>query len=258
MIHRPFVIAHQGASAACPPNTMPAFREALACGADIIELDVVRTRDDAVVVSHDLTVDAHTTGHGPIAGMTLAEVQRLDAGVRFGVQFTGERIPRLEQVLAWARDLPIRLCIEVKGNTEESYLRTARSTVTLLRELDFLQPVTLTSFNPECIRAMKALEPRLAWGLDPNEYRSFTGWELVQQTLECDASFLLHRHDTLTGEMVEEAHHHGFAIWAWTADEPEELRRLIDLNADGIMTNRPDVLKSILEALDRREGNSLP
>jgi len=258
MIHRPFVIAHQGASATRPPNTMPAFREALACGADIIELDVVRTSDDAVVVSHDLTVDAHTTGHGAIAGMTLAEVQRLDAGVRFGAQFAGERIPTLEQVVAWARDLPIRLCIEVKADTEESYLRTARSTVTVLRQNDFLRPVTLTSFSPECIRAMKALEPRLAWGLDPDEFRAYSGWELVQQTLECDASFLLHRHDTLTGEMIEEAHHHGFAVWAWTADDPEALRRLIDLNSDGIMTNRPDVLVSILDAADPREMERRP
>jgi glycerophosphoryl diester phosphodiesterase len=247
---------------------MPAFREALACGADIIELDVVRTCDDAVVVSHDLTVDAHTDGRGAIADMTLAELQRLDAGVRFGAQFAGERIPLLETVLAWARDLPIRLCIEVKGNTEESYLRTARSAITVLRQNDFLRPVTLTSFSPECIRAMKALEPHLAWGLDPDEYRMYTGWELVQQTLECDASFLLHRHNTLTGEMIEEAHHHGFAVWAWTADEPDELRRLIDLRADGIMTNRPDVLASvyrasvyrgpILDAVDPREMERRP
>jgi glycerophosphoryl diester phosphodiesterase len=248
MSRRPFVIAHQGASERCPPNTFAAFREAVACGADIIELDVVCTRDGVAVVSHDLTVDRHTDGHGRIADMTFAEIRRLDAGVRFGAQFAGERIPTLDEVLAWARHEPIRLCIEIKGDSDESYLQHARATVELLRDRGFLQPATLTSFDPACIRSMRALEPRLSWALDPDEHHIYTGWELVQQAMACGANFLLHRHDTLTAEMVAEVHHHGFAVWAWTADEPADMRRVIAFGVDGLMTNRPDVLKSLLDS----------
>ena len=183
MAHRPLVIAHQGASGQYPGNTLAAFRGALGAGADVIELDVTYTLDGVVVVSHDLTVDRHTDGHGHIPEMTLAEIRTLDAGVRKGPQFAGERIPTLEETLAWAENAPMRLCIEVKGDTPERYLRAGRLTVELLQRRSFLQNVTLTSFSPVCIQAMKALEPRLAWGYDPDEHRPYTPWEVCGEAL---------------------------------------------------------------------------
>jgi len=251
-MRRPLVIAHQGSSALRPPNTLVAFDLAVEMGADVIEIDVTYTADGAVVVSHDLTVDACTDGHGFIPEMTLAEVRSLDAGVRFGREFVGLRIPTLEETIAWARGKPVRLCIEVKGDELEHYLRAGEATVALLQRLDFLQPVTLTAFSPECIRAMRAREPRLAWGLDPDEHRQHSGWELCQQVLSCGATFLLHRHDTLKAEIVEEAHQHGFAVWTWTIDEPEAMRRACVLGADGIMSNRPDVLRVVVN--ERGQG----
>lgn len=254
MAQLPWIIAHQGASAACPPNTLAAFREALACGADIIELDVTCTRDGAVVVSHDLTVDACTDGHGEIAGMTLAQIKALDAGIRFGAQFARERIPTLAEALDWAREAGTRLCIEVKGESEGSYLQTARATLDLLQRRDQLQPVTLTSFSPACIQAARAWQPRLAWGLDPDERCHHSGWDLVQQVLACGATFLLHRHDTLTDEGLQELHAHGLAVWAWTADRPADLERLVEMGVDAIMTNRPDRLAGLLARPGRRAG----
>lgn len=245
---RPLVIAHQGASKRFPSNTLAAFRGAVQAGADIIELDVTQTRDGVVVVSHDLTVDRFTDGHGFIPDMTLADVKRLDAGVRTGAQFAGERMPTLEETLAWAATQPIRLCIEVKGDTAERYLRAGEATVKLLQQNAAVPNVTLTSFSPQCIREMKALEPRLAWGYDPNERREYTPWEVCAECLACNANFLLFDHRRLPASIVAEAHHHGFALWAWTADRPQDLQRLIDINVDGIMTNCPDVLVELLAA----------
>lgn len=246
MAHCPLVIAHQGASKLNPPNTLAAFAAARAAGADVIELDITYTLDDVLVVSHDLTVDRHTDGHGLIPELSLAEIKRLDAGVRFGRQFAGERIPTLDETLAWAASNPIRLCIEVKGDTPERYLRAGRQAVELLQRRSYLQNVTLTSFSPQCIQAMKALEPRLAWGYDPDERRAYTPWEVCAEALACGANFLLYDHRRLTAGIVDEAHQHGFAVWAWTADAPEHLQRLIDLGVDAIMTNRPDWLRSML------------
>ena len=245
-LHRPLNIAHQGASIMCPPNTMAAFRAARLCGADVIELDVTHTRDGAVVVSHDLTVDRCTDRHGYIPEMSLAEVRACDAGTHFGPQYAGERIPLLAEVLDWAHQAAMRLCIEVKGDSDASYLRTVGATLDLLRQNELLPAVTLTSFSPACIRVAREWEPRLAWGLDPDELRCYTGWELVQQVLACGATFLLHKHTILSADVINEAHAHGFAVWAWTADDPADLRRLIDLDVDAIMTNRPDVLATVL------------
>jgi glycerophosphoryl diester phosphodiesterase len=247
MHQRTYNIAHMGASGLYPPNTMAAFRGARAAGAQIIELDVNYSRDDTVIVSHDLTAERFTDGHGAYREMTIEQIKRIDAGVRKGPQFAGERIPTLAEVLDWTLQNPIRLCIEVKGDTFEHYMRAGELTVDLLRRHDHLRWVTLTSFSPECIRAMKAREPRLSWGLDPDEHRPHTPWELCAQALECGANFLLHRHDTLTAEAVDEAHQHGFAVWTWTVDDPTEMRRLISIGADAIMTNRPDVLGTVLE-----------
>lgn len=246
MAHRPLVIAHQGASRLYPPNTLAAFGGAVEAGADIIELDVTHTLDGVVVVSHDLTVDRHTDGHGLIPDMTLAEVKRLDAGIRFGQQFAGERIPTLEETLTWAERNPIRLCIEVKGDTPEQYLRAGRATVEMLQQRGFLQNATLTSFSPTCIQAMKALEPRLSWGYDPDERRTYTPWDVCCEALACAANFLLYDHRRLSAGIVEEAHQHGFALWAWTADDRKDLTRLIEMGVDAIMTNRPDVLAKLL------------
>jgi glycerophosphoryl diester phosphodiesterase len=247
MTHYPIVIAHQGASTERPPNTLAAFRRAAALGADIIELDVTCTLDGTVVVSHDLNAEVRTNGRGCIPELTLEEVKCLDTGVRFNELYTGERIPTLEETISWVRNETIHLCIEIKGEQIEHYIRAGRATVELLRRLDYLQPVTLTSFNPACIHAMKAWEPRLAWGLDPDENRRYSGWELCQQVLSCGASFLLHRHDTLTTEIVREAHHHGFSVWVWTIDEPAAMRQAAEIGVDAIMSNRPDLLRATLE-----------
>lgn len=244
---RAYNIAHQGFSAHYPPNTLTAFRQAVAAGADIIELDVVATADNVVVVSHDTTVDRCTDGHGYIPDMTLAQVKALDAGIRFGAQFAGERIPTLEETIAWARTQPVRLCIEIKADTTEQYLRHGRLTVALLQRLNHIRPVTLTSFSPTLVRAIRAQEPLLAVALDPPvQDGSCTAWEVVQEVLACGANFVLHDYRGLRAEIVAEAHQHGFALWAWTADEPDDMRRVLDMGVDGLMTNRPDLLRDVL------------
>ncbi|HMD03800.1 MAG TPA: glycerophosphodiester phosphodiesterase family protein, partial [Candidatus Binatus sp.] len=92
-------IAHRGASGTFPENTLSGFRAAIDAGADMCELDVQLTRDGAVVVIHDETVDRTTDGKGEVAALTLEEIRRLDAGAKFkGGTVKGERIPTLDEV----------------------------------------------------------------------------------------------------------------------------------------------------------------
>ncbi|HEY8531638.1 MAG TPA: glycerophosphodiester phosphodiesterase family protein, partial [Limnochorda sp.] len=113
---KPLILAHRGASAEAPENTLAAFRLALEQGADGFELDIHRTRDGHLVVCHDERVDRTTDGTGFIGSMTLAELKKLDAGRWFDARFAGERIPTLDEVWALVEEAGgIRLLnIEVK------------------------------------------------------------------------------------------------------------------------------------------------
>jgi glycerophosphoryl diester phosphodiesterase len=95
----PLLIAHRGGAVEAPENTLAAFRYSLALGIRWFELDVQMSRDGALVVFHDETLDRTTNGDGPIGSLTLEDLRRLDAGSWFGSQYAGERIPTLREVL---------------------------------------------------------------------------------------------------------------------------------------------------------------
>src|SRR5438477_9822141 len=97
------VIAHRGASGNAPENTMAAFKKAVALGANFIETDLQLSRDARLVAIHDATVNRTTNGQGTVHDMTLTELRRLDAGSWFGSEFAGERIPTLDEILAFSK-----------------------------------------------------------------------------------------------------------------------------------------------------------
>ena len=112
--------AHRGWRAKYPENTMRGFREALKLDIDGIEMDVHMTRDYHIVVCHDATLDRTTDKTGMICQMTLEEVRQADAGVKFGEEFKGEKIPTLEEFLALMAENPhIHLLLELKDYPEE-------------------------------------------------------------------------------------------------------------------------------------------
>src|SRR5579871_1289558 len=244
---RPYVIAHRGISGRYPENTLLAFQKAIDVGSDWIELDVQTTIDDVVIVCHDGTADRCTNGHGLFKNMTLDEVKKLDAGIQFGSSFAGERIPTLEETLDYLGDGRIRLCIEIKGHTTGDNMRTAWETVHILQQRKFLRHAVVSSFNHEALRAIKSWEPLIATSLDPDpQDGTCTPWELCQQVLRFNINAMQHTYTTLTREIIEEAHHHGFSLWAWTVNDPDDMRRVIDMGADAIMTDYADVLVKIL------------
>ncbi len=244
----PHVIAHRGASGRFPENTLSAFEHAVEVGTDWIELDVVTTADDVVIVSHDTRVDRCTDGTGKFADMTLAQVKQLDAGVRFGEAFAGTKIPTLDEALDVIGDGRVRLCFEIKGDDTDHYIRNAYATVQLLQRRGFLRYAAVSSFNHESLRAVKGWEPLLVTSLDPTpQDGTLTPWELCQQVLRCGANFMQHWHGTMTEAIVDEAHKHGFAIWAWTTNEVADMRRMVDLGVDAIMSDYPDVLRDLVD-----------
>ena len=108
------VIAHRGASGNAPENTMAAFKKAVALGANFIETDLQLSRDARLVAIHDATVNRTTNGQGTVHDMTLTELRRLDAGSWFGSEFAGERIPTLDEILAFSKKHDVVFYLEIK------------------------------------------------------------------------------------------------------------------------------------------------
>jgi glycerophosphoryl diester phosphodiesterase len=236
---RPLIIAHRGASAAAPQNTLAAFRKAMELGADGVELDVQLSADGAVVVIHDFAVDKTTDGMGRVAAKTLAELETLDAGAKFSPQFAGERIPTLAQVFE-ALEGKLLVNVELKDfNPRRSVL--AAAVVEVIRKHAMEKRVLFSSFNPFALRAVKRLAPEIPAGLlyapDLAIYLR-RAWlaPLVPHEVRHPKSSMV------TAQTMKWYRAHGLRVNAWTVDDPAEMRRLIALGVDGIITNKPDVL----------------
>ena len=249
MIHRPYVIAHRGISGRYPENTLLAFEKAIEAKTDWIEIDVRTSTDGVVFLAHDGSAERTTDGHGRFKLMTIAQVKALDAGSYMGAEFAGERIPTLEETLDCI-DSRVRLCIEIKGDDTGESMRTAWNTVNILKRRNYLRHAMIASFNPVTLRAVKEWEPLICTSLDPTpQDGSLTPWELCQQVLGHNVNAMQHEYTTLTPEIIDEVHQHTCSLWTWTVNQPEDMRRMIEMGVDAIMTDYADVLRPIVDEM---------
>jgi len=232
---KPKIIAHRGASAHAPENTMTAFQLALDLGIDGVELDVMLSRDGQVVVIHDDTVDRTTDGTGNVRDLTLAELKKLDAG-------EGEQVPTLVEVFErfGGRFL---INIELKNYTsifDQLPIEVAK----LVESFDLVDSLLISSFNPFNIPRFRRRIPDATLGLItlPGKAKNWI-WRLFRY----DA---LHPHfDDVDKVLVSALHARNRQINVWTPDEPEEIQRLAGLGVDGIITNYPQRSLEVLESL---------
>lgn len=242
---KPLVLAHRGASAYTPENTLAAFRLAFEMGADGIELDVTLTRDRVPVVIHDDSVDRTTNGTGVVKRMTLTEVQRLDAGAWFDEKFRGEKIPALDQVLAEFGTHGL-INVELKSIFPRSD-GIERAVAQVIERAHTAERVLISSFNPLALYRIMKSEPRLPRGLiySPN-LALYLRRAWLRPIARPNA---LHPPSSLIdSEFVAWARHQGYKINTWTVDDPNEMKRLIALGVDAIMTNKPDILREVVDS----------
>ena len=229
-------IAHRGASGTSPENTLAAFRAAIAAGAAMCELDVQVTLDHALVVIHDETVDRTTDGQGAVKEMTLAEIKRLDAGVRFSATAPhGEPIPTLDEVFALTA-AQCALNIELKSGEVE------KEVVALMRKWKALETSMISSFDWDRLARMRELEVAVRIGVlaEKNVPR------MLDAAARLSAYAINPRFDLVTRELCDMAHARGLKVLVWTVDAPELMRLLIGCGVDGIMTNYPARLREVL------------
>jgi glycerophosphoryl diester phosphodiesterase len=241
------VIAHRGFSAAAPENTMAAFEAAIACGADRLEFDVLLTRDGVPVVIHDETVDRTTDGHGPVASHALADLERLDAGSWFDPRFRGERIPTLDAVLDLCQRR-IALNVEIKAEAVSSDPGSGRGGIeeqvaAALARRGLEAAATVSSFAPQALRRLRELGPGLIRETLWSSARPPEAADLQTVAGEGSRALNLAREELWPRpELVAAAHAQGLQIKVYTVDDAREMQALLDLEVDGIFTNRPDLL----------------
>jgi glycerophosphoryl diester phosphodiesterase len=232
---RPLVYAHRGGAALAPENTMAAFANGLAVGADGVELDVHLSRDGVVVVHHDDTVDRTTAGHGTVASMTALELARLD-------------VPALADVLTRFRDA--RVIVEMKTNTRE----LASAVVEVVRGADAIERVCLGAFGQRVLNAARALEPAIATSAAREEVR----WALYRSWLRrpsygaAYAGFQVPERagttQIVSRRFVDVAHRAGLGVHVWTVNDEADARRLLSWGVDALITDRPDIMVRAVRA----------
>jgi glycerophosphoryl diester phosphodiesterase len=236
-------IAHRGAAGHAPENTLAAYRLAVKMGAKFIETDLQATRDTWIVAMHDPTVNRTTNGRGHISKMTLAEVRALAAGVWFvgapGRAFAGERVPTLEEILAFAREADVSFYLELK--TSESWTME-RSLAGALSASGELARATVISFDPAVLLSLRRIEPMAMTGLLVER----AGLDSIQQAVSVGARQLLLRINKSNPELVMAARRADLKLVAWTVNDPGEMRALINGGVDGIISDFPDRLAKVL------------
>jgi len=230
-------IAHRGASADFPENTLAAFEAAIKAGADMCELDIQRSADGALVVIHDDTVNRTTDGTGKVGSMTLAELQRLDAGSRRSNDFAGEKIPTLDEVFDLV-DGRCGLNIELKAHgVEEEVCR-------IIRERSAERTAVVSSFEWDWLMRVKKIAPEIRIGVLADCAPS----RMMAAAARLSAWAIHPEAKLVKPEVCATAHRLGYQVYTWTVDDREEMRRLIAVGVDGIMTNYPARLRSVLES----------
>jgi glycerophosphoryl diester phosphodiesterase len=239
----PTVIGHRGDSAHAPENTLSAFEAALQAGADAIEFDVKLTTDRQVVVIHDQVLERTTDGTGRVTQKSLAELRRLDAGAHFDARFRGERIPTLDEVFG---NFGQKLFMNIElTNYYTPFDGLIPAVVDLVRRHRMEERLIFSSFFPWNLSLVRRSLPGVPCGLLTFRGRAGAwgrnyGWRRKPFAA-------LHPFYTDTdAALVDRVHGAGKRFNVWTVNAGDDLRRMIGLGVDGLITDDPGLACSLL------------
>lgn len=232
---RPLVIAHRGASGHRPENTRSAYELAVAQRADMIEVDLHRTRDGEIVITHDAELEG-LGGVGEVGDATLAAVRALDAG-------GGERVPTLDELLDGFGDR-IPLNLELKQGGRGPYLGLEGAALEAVERRGLRERTLFSSFYDPVLAALRAAsrDARIALLISRRfPLRIFERAEaLGAEAINPEASLV-------TEALVREAHARGLGVYPFTVDDADEMRRMLAWGVDGLFTNLPDRMRRLVD-----------
>ncbi|MGM0574731.1 MAG: glycerophosphodiester phosphodiesterase [Myxococcota bacterium] len=230
--------AHRGGAEEAPENTLAAFEAAFRLGFRYLETDAHLTSDGVLLAFHDDVLDRVTDRTGRVADLPWSEVRRARVGGT-------EPIPRLEDLLSTLPDA--RINIDPKSDAAVEPLAA------ILERHDALDRVCVGSFSDHRLRRMRRrLGPRLCTSMGPREVLRLVGCSLGLPTgrFAADCAQVPVRHKgipVVTSRFVRAAHRRDLQVHVWTVNDADEMRRLLDLGVDGLITDRPSVLKALLQ-----------
>jgi glycerophosphoryl diester phosphodiesterase len=229
------VIAHRGAAALAPENTLAAVRRAIDDGADWVEIDVQEAADGTVIVAHDS--DFMKLGRNPLKvwNATPADLDRIDIGSWFGPDYAAERTPTLAEVLALARDRA-KVLIELKYYGHDIDL--AARVVAQVEAAGMQGDIATMSLKYPQVQAMAALRP--GW------QRGVLAARAVGDLTGLDADFLAVNTGQVSMPLLARAHRAGKQVYVWTVDDPVTMSRLISMGVDGLITNDPGLARRVI------------
>jgi glycerophosphoryl diester phosphodiesterase len=251
----PWVVAHRGGAG--PENTLFSFHDALAQGADLLEMDVRSSADGVPVLLHDETVDRTTDGSGAVADLTLAQLKELDAafhwttdgGRTFPLRGQGIRIPTLAETLSAFPGQPLLLDLKAID---------AAHLCTLLHSADMQQRVLVAAFRQWQITSFRRHCPEVATGLSRPEGKLLLALNALRlgrwAPLPAEAALFPQRigpWSLITPRLLATAKERQLPVFVWTVDDPQEMRQLLDLGVEGLITRYPQRLRQLLSAAAR-------
>ena len=229
---QPMVIAHRGASFAAPENTIYAFSAAIEAGADGIELDVQQTKDGVLVVVHDINLKRVAGINREVSSFTYDEISQLDVGSWFDEKYKDASIMKLEDVIELAGG-KVFLNIELKRGALNKNIE--QKTADLIRKYGIENDCCVTSFSYDSLKRIKRYDPDIKTGL----IMSIATGDFY--SLEAADAFSINS-VFVNAAVVNNAHQQGKEVYAWTVNSPGEMRRVLGVNADHIITDRPELL----------------
>ncbi len=217
-------IGHRGACGHAPENTLASIEKAISCACDLTEVDVRRTADGTLVLLHDERVDRTTNGQGPVAGMMLEDIRKLDAG-------GGQTIPTLEEALAAANGR-IGLILELKAEG------LAYDICAIVRASGFTGPVIYASFLHEELQHVRRADP---------DFRTLVLFKRLPKNPAAEAARLQATHvglrvDMATLPLVGALHKAHLPVFVYTVNKPADIQKMRRLGVEGLISNYPDRL----------------
>ncbi len=250
-LDRPHLFGHRGASGEAPENTLASFEQAWAAGVSYLETDCHATSDGVIVLQHDATVDRTTDGAGSLSAHRYADLQQLDAGYRFtpdgGVTFpfrgTGIRIPRLSELISAFPEARVNL--EIKSGEQS----TVDEVVRLIRSANAEHRFLLAAEGDAIMARVRSACPGTALGTSRGGALAFFAALDEGRIADIDAPGdalqippAAFGRELVTRASVEAAHSLGMQMHVWTINDPSEMKRLLALGVDGMMSDYPGAL----------------
>ncbi|MCP5063387.1 MAG: glycerophosphodiester phosphodiesterase [Ignavibacteriae bacterium] len=233
------IVAHRGASGYAPENTLTSMKKAIEMNAEMSELDVQETADGEIILLHDGTLKRTTGVDGNIWETNYSDLKGMDVGSWFSDEYKNEPIPTLKEVIDLVKG-KMKLNIELKANKHEKML--AERSLKIVTDNNFLDQVVFTSFKFAESDKIRELNPKAKVGY------IFSKFPKDVDVFTADIDLLSTYYKIVDAEFIKKAKANGKEVAVWTVNKPEDMKRMIEIGVDQIITNYPDVLRKILDS----------